>query len=166
SIMFAIARAMQLGRWDESVYDIKAKEKEELRSAMKKIKTEQDAEWERRYHSTDPKEQAFGGTMIVTLVNGKTVKDSKACANAHPLGKTPWERPDYIRKLERLTEGLLSDIARERFLKTVEELENAKSSDLSGLTPRLDRVALAAVKTCGIYGVGGGVAAEKSRKRK
>ncbi len=165
SIMFAIARAMQLGRWDGSVYDIKAKEKEELRAAMKKIKTKQDAEWERRYHSTDPKEQAFGGTLIITLANGKTVKASKACANAHPLGKTPWKRPDYIRKLERLTEGLLSDIARERFLKTVEGLEKAKSAELSGLTPKLDLAPLKTVKSPGIYGARPVATAEKDRKR-
>ncbi len=166
SIMFAIARSMQLGRWDESVYDIKAKEKAELRAAMKKIKTKQDAQWEKRYHSTDPKEQAFGGTMIVTLTNGKTVRDSKACANAHPLGKTPWKRPDYVRKLERLTEGLLSDIARKRFLKIVEGLEKAKSAELACLTPRLDSAALETVKTCGIYGICHGSVAEKDRKRK
>lgn len=151
SIMFAIARSMQLGRWDEDVYDIKKSEKEELRAAMKKIKTKQDAEWERRYHSTDPKVQAFGGTLIVTLANGKMVKDSKACANAHPLGKTPWKRPNYIRKLENLTKHLVSDIERKRFLRLVDGLEKATSAQLAGLTPRLDKQAPEVVHTRGIY---------------
>jgi 2-methylcitrate dehydratase len=151
SIMFAIARAMQLGRWDESIYEIKAKEKEELRQAMAKIRTQQDAEWERRYHSTDPKEQSFGGTMIITLANGKEVKDSKACANAHPFGRTPWKRPNYVRKLESLTKGLISDVERKRFLKAVEGLEKAPAAKLKELTPKLDLVSLAEVKTRGIY---------------
>jgi 2-methylcitrate dehydratase len=166
SIMFAIARAMQLGRWDEHVYEIKAKEKEELRAAMEKIRTEQDAEWERRYHSTDPKEQAYGGTMIITLANGAVVKDSKACANAHPFGKTPWKRPNYIRKLESLTKGLVSDIERKRFLKVVDGLEKLSSSQLAGLTPKLDLAQLEVVKTSGIYNAGRKITAEKTKKRK
>jgi 2-methylcitrate dehydratase len=166
SIMFAIARAMQLGRWDENVYDIKPKEKDELRAAMAKIRTQQDAEWERRYHSTDPKEQAYGGTLIVSLLNGNIVKDSRACANAHPFGKTPWKRPNYIRKLENLTKGLISDIERKRFLKLVDGLEKATSAQLAGLTQKFDLVPLEAVKTTGIYNAGRKAAAEKTRKRK
>lgn len=152
SIMFAIARSMQLGRWDEDVYAIGAGEKEELRSAMLKIKTKQDPEWERRYHSTDPKEQAFGGTLIVTLNDGKVVKDSRACANAHPLGKTPWKRPNYVKKLEQLTKHLVSDGERTKFLALVDGLEKATSAQLAGLTPKFDIAAVEAPKTKGIYG--------------
>lgn len=152
SIMFAIARAMQLGRWDEDVYDIAANEKPELRDAMLKIQTQQDAEWERRYHSTDPKEQSFGGTLVVTLADGTEVKDSKACANAHPFGATPWKRPNYIRKLDMLTKHLVSDAERAKFLALVDSLEKATAAQLAGLTPKLDLVALEAVKTRGIYG--------------
>jgi len=166
SIMFAIARSMQLGRWDEHVYEIKAKEKDELRLAMAKIRTEQDVEWERRYHSTDPKEQAYGGTMIITLADGRVVRASKACANAHPFGRTPWKRPNYVRKLENLTKGLVSDIERKRFLKVVDSLEKASSAQLAGLTPRLDLVPLEAVRTTGIYNASRKVAAEKNRRRK
>ncbi|MBI3442132.1 MAG: MmgE/PrpD family protein [Proteobacteria bacterium] len=151
SIMFAIARSMQLGRWDESVYDIKPKEKEELRLAMAKIRTQQDAEWERRYHSTDPKEQSFGGTMIVTLMSGQEIKDSKACANAHPFGRTPWKRPNYVRKLENLTKELMSTVERARFLKVVSGLEKAAAAQLAGLTPKLDMIPLEELKTRGIY---------------
>lgn len=151
SIMFAIARSMQLGRWDEDVYDIAAHEKDELRHAMSIIRTTQDAEWERRYHSTDPKEQSFGGTLIVTLKNGSKVEDSKACANAHPFGKTPWKRPHYIKKLESLTKHLLGADAREKFLALVDTLETADAAKLAGLTPTLDLVAPVTVETRGIY---------------
>ena len=151
SIMFAIARSMQLGRWDEDVYNIAASEKDELRAAMLKIKTAQDAEWERRYHSTDPKEQAFGGTLVVTLTDGTKIEDSKACANAHPLGSNPWKRPHYIKKLENLTKDLLSAGERKKFLDLVDILEKAPSAQLAGLTPKIDLVALETLKTRGIY---------------
>ncbi len=151
SIMFAIARAMQLGRWDESVYDIRPEEKEELRQAMAKIRTQQDAAWERRYHSTDPKEQSFGGTLIITLNDGTVVQDSKACANAHPFGKTPWKRADYVRKLETLTKNMISDAERARFLAVADALEKSSPAQLAGLTPALDMAPLAKTTTRGIY---------------
>lgn len=165
SIMFAIARSMQLGRWDENVYDIKSEEKDELRAAMLKIKTQQDAEWERRYHSTDPKEQSFGGTLTVTLEDGSEVKDSKACANAHPFGKTPWKRPNYIGKLEQLTKHLVSAGERTAFLALVDGLEKAGAPDLGGLTPKLDIAALESVKTRGIYNVRCAMAETAPRKQ-
>jgi len=151
SIMFAIARSIQLARWDEDVYDIKPEEKEELRAAMLKIQTVQVAEWERRYHSTDPKEQSFGGKMIVTLKDGTKVSDEKACANAHPLGSTPWKRPQYIKKLESLTKHLLSDKARAAFLAAVDKLETLDASKLGEMTPEVDMAKLEELKTTGVY---------------
>jgi 2-methylcitrate dehydratase len=163
SIMFAIARSMQLGRWDESVYDIKKEEKEELRAAMAKVRTQQDAEWERRYHSTDPKEQSFGGTLVITLADGKEIKDSKACANAHPFGSTPWRRPNYIKKLESLTKSLISDKTRADFLAAIDSIEKLRGEQLGALTPKLDLVPLEVLKTKGIYNACGG---EKAACRK
>lgn len=151
SIMFAIARSMQLSRWDEDVYDIKAEEKEELRAAMLKIKTVHVDEWERRYHSTDPKEQSFGGKLIITLADGTVIEDSKACANAHPLGSKPWKRPDYEGKLSKLTKHLLSDKARGEFLKAVDDMEKFSGSQLGALIPAIDLEGLQKLETRGIY---------------
>jgi 2-methylcitrate dehydratase len=142
SIMFAIARAMQLGRWDEDVYSIRAEEKEELRAAMAKIRTKEVAKWEEKYHSTDPKEQAFGGKIIITLTDGKVIEDEKSCANAHPLGKTPWKRPDYIGKLTKLTAGILSDKARDAFIAAADGLETLPTARLAELTPPADLIQL------------------------
>lgn len=151
SIMFAIARSIQLSRWDEDVYDIQPEEKEELRAAMLKIKTVQTDEWERRYHSTDPKEQSFGGKMIVTLEDGTEIVDEKACANAHPLGKTPWKRPQYIKKLESLTRDFLSDKARAHFLAIVDALESQPAHNLAELTPETDLAPPREIETTGVY---------------
>ena len=166
SIMFAIARSIQLGRWDEDVYDIQEGEKEELRQAMLKVTTKQDAEWERRYHSTDPKEQSFGGTMIITLNNGTEIRDSKACANAHPFGATPWKRPNYIGKLEKLTKHLMSDAVRKEFLELVDKLETQPAAKLAGLTPKLDLEPLGALESRGIYNATRVAAAPAAKKVK
>ncbi len=163
SIMFAIARSIQLGRWDEDVYDIQKEEKEELRAAMAKIRTKQDAEWERRYHSTDPKEQSFGGNLIITLADGTRLEDSKACANAHPLGSTPWKRPNYIKKLEKLTQNLLSEAARKDFLAAVDNLEKLEAKSLPELTPPQDLLPLETVEERGIYNALRPATTEKSR---
>jgi len=151
SIMFAIARSMQLGRWDEDVYDIPENEKADLKTAMLKIQTVQVAEWERRYHSTDPKEQSFGGKLIITLKDGSKLEDEKACANAHPLGSTPWKRPHYIKKLESLTKGFMSDKIRQAFLDFVDTLEKQPAQKLGELTPDVDLVKPAVLTTKGIY---------------
>jgi 2-methylcitrate dehydratase len=152
SIMFAIARSMQLGRWDEDVYEIKAFEKDELRMAMAMIKTVQVESWERRYHSTDPKEQSFGGKLIVKLKNGKTVFDEKACANAHPLGSNPWKRLNYEKKLKDLTKHMLSEKERDAFLAKIDKLDKLSGADLGALTPVIDEVELRTPSRKGIYG--------------
>src|SRR5690606_4827328 len=36
-----------------------------------KIVTVEDAEWTRRYHSSDPRRKAFGGRVVVTLKDGQ-----------------------------------------------------------------------------------------------
>ncbi|MFW0777916.1 MAG: MmgE/PrpD family protein [Rickettsiales bacterium] len=151
SIMFAIARSMQLGRWDEDVYNIPQDEKAELRAIMEKIQTAFDQKWEDRYHSTDPNEQAFGGRIIITLADGEKIEDEKAVANAHPLGSTPWKRPNYIDKLEKLTKAIMSDGAREAFIASVEKLEQLPSARLRELTPPADMISLELPKTTGIY---------------
>ena len=54
-------------------------------------------------------------------------------ADAHPSGKRPFGREQYINKFITLTKGLISNNASDRFLKTVQNLKNLKSKDLDGL---------------------------------
>ena len=37
-----------------------------------RVVTEEDPEWTRRYHSNDPQEKAFGGSVAITLTDGGT----------------------------------------------------------------------------------------------
>lgn len=152
SIMFAIARGLQLGRWDEDVYNIAEEDKAVLRELMLKVETKFDKEWERKYHSTDPKEQAMGGKLIFTF-NDDTppVEKVKERANAHCFGDTPWVLENYVGKLEKLTKGILSDKIREAFVKSAVGLEGMSSADLQQLTPVADLITLQRPLKRGLY---------------
>jgi 2-methylcitrate dehydratase len=151
SIMFAIARALQLGRWDEDVYHIPENEKPQLRELMLKVETKFDEAWERKYHSTDPREQAMGGKLFFHFTDAPPIAITKERANAHCYGATPWMRENYIGKLDKLTRGILTSGARAKFLKSAENLEKLASDQLAALTPAVDLIALENPKQNGIY---------------
>jgi len=134
SIMYIFAAALHTGFWHhvrsyapELVHD------PALVSLWQNIRTEEDPEWTRRYHSTDPREKAFGGRVVITFENGESLTDEIAAANAHPLGARPFVRRDYIRKFEALTEGVVGDEERRPFLETVGRLSQLHSSELGAL---------------------------------
>lgn len=154
SIMFAIARTLQIGEWHhERTYDIKPEEKEEIRDLMQKVQTKFEQKWEDAYHSQDPKVQAFGGNMIIELTDGTRLEKEKARANAHCYGDTPWGREQYTGKFDNLTEGKVSADERTKFLDVVDGLESLSSAKLSGLTPKVDLIALEAPAKAGLFPV-------------
>lgn len=153
SIMFAIARTLQIGEWHhERTYHIADNQKDELRSLMHKVTTKFDQKWEDAYHSQDPKVQAFGGKLIVELSNGEVLVKEKARANAHCYGDTPWERTQYIGKFERLCEGMISDVQKTKFFEAVDRLEDLTSEHFGALTPHVDLIEVQCVSTHGIFG--------------
>jgi len=111
-----------------------------------KIETREDAEWERRYLSTDPAEQAFGGRVEVLMQGGSRVVDELAVANAHPLGAKPFGREDYIRKFTTLTEGIISAREANRFLEAAQELPRLPAGELHRLNVALPAGTLVAGK--------------------
>lgn len=152
SIMFAIARTLQIGEWHhERTYQIMDDQKDELRSLMHKVTTKFDQKWEDAYHSQDPKVQAFGGKLIVELHDGNKIEIEKARANAHCYGDTPWGRDQYKGKFERLCEGVISDAQRTAFYDAVDRLEKLSSDQLGALTPYVDLVKLEQVQVKGIF---------------
>jgi 2-methylcitrate dehydratase len=123
SIMFIFAAALHTGFWHHvRSYAPEVAKSPEVIALWKKITTREDAEWTRRYHSTNPKEKAFGGRVEIIFQDGKKQVDEIAVANAHPLGAKPFARADYIRKFEMLTEGLVSADESKRFLVLVQRL--------------------------------------------
>ncbi len=152
SIMFAIARCIQTGEFHKDrSYQMTQAEKNELRSLMARIETQFDQGWEDLYHDQDPNVQAYGGRMIVTLVDGSTIAEEKTRANAHPGGDTPWQRMDYEAKLADYTAGLVSDAERTRFIAVVDNMERLSGGELTSINLVADTGALQAPDTQGIY---------------
>jgi 2-methylcitrate dehydratase len=115
-----------------------------------KIETREDPEWERRYLSTDPAEQAFGGRVEVLMQDGSRIVDELAVANAHPLGAKPFGREDYIRKFTTLTDGVVSRREANRFLEAAQDLTRLKVGELHVLNVALPAGTLAVGKA-GIF---------------
>ena len=77
--------------------------------------------------------KSFGAKVVVTLNNGKKISEQLDRANAHPYGKRPFKRQNYINKFLTLTEGIIDKKESDRFLKTVQKLKKLKSGQLNKL---------------------------------
>jgi 2-methylcitrate dehydratase len=143
SIMYIFAVALQDGRWHHvDSYTPKRAGRADTVRLWHKIETREDAEWERRYLSTDPDEMAFGGRVEIFLRDGTTLVDEMAVANAHPLGAKPFTRPDYIAKFRTLTDGVITPREAARFLEAAENLAKLKAEELYLLNVALPAGAL------------------------
>ena len=143
SIMYIFAVALQDGRWHHvDSYTPKRAGRADTVRLWHKIETREDAEWERRYLSTDPNEMAFGGRVEILLRDGTTLVDEMAVANAHPLGAKPFTRPDYIAKFRTLTDGVITPREAARFLEAAENLAKLKAEELYLLNVALPAGAL------------------------
>ena len=135
SIMYIFAVALQDGAWHhERSYAPERAARRDTVALWHKISTVEDPAWTRRYHSIDPAEKAFGGRVVVTLDDGRTIVDQIAVADAHPLGARPWRRPDYVAKFRALANGIVSEREQQRFLSTVERLPELRAAELGDLT--------------------------------
>jgi 2-methylcitrate dehydratase len=147
SIMYIFAVALQDGRWHHiDSYTPRRAGRPDTVRLWHKIETREDPEWERRYLSTDPAEQAFGGRVEVLMQDGSRVVDEIAVANAHPLGASPFGREDYIRKFRELTDGVISAREANRFLEAAQDLPRLKADDLHTLNVALPAGALSVGK--------------------
>ena len=71
------------------------------------------------------------------MKNGSKISKEINVADAHPAGKKPFERKEYIKKFKTLTNGIITKKESERFLKTVQNLRRLKHKDLKGLNVQL-----------------------------
>jgi Uncharacterized protein involved in propionate catabolism len=135
SIPYIFAVALQDGEWHhERSYAPERANRPDTVELWKKVTTEEDAEWTRRYHSLDPAEQAFGGRVEITLKDGTRIVDEIAVADAHPLGARPFAREQYIAKFRTLAERVLEEDEIERFLELVQRLPELSAEEVGGLT--------------------------------
>jgi 2-methylcitrate dehydratase len=134
SLMFIFAAALHTGFWHHvKSYAPEVAQHPEVVALWQKIKTVEDPEWTRRYHSANPNEKAFGGRVEIIFTDGKKLIDEIAVADAHPLGVRPFARANYIRKFQALTEDLISREESERFIKVAQRLGELKANELGML---------------------------------
>ena len=152
SIMYIVAVALQDGAWHHvRSYLPERAARPDTVALWHKIRTVEDPRWTERYHADDPAVKAFGGRIEIRMKDGSIVADERAVANAHTLGRTPWQRPDYLRKFQTLTEGVLDGAESQRFLALVQRLPELSAEQLAGLTVALPQSRLAATQAHGIF---------------
>ncbi|WP_280213114.1 MmgE/PrpD family protein [Nocardia cyriacigeorgica] len=135
SVPYIFAVALQDGSWHhERSYAPERARRPDTIELWRKISTVEDAEWTRRYHSTDPGEKAFGARAVVTLKSGETITDELAVADAHPLGARPFAREQYIEKFTALTDGVLDAAEQRRFLDAAQRTPELAAGELDQLT--------------------------------
>ncbi len=135
SIPYIFTVALQDGRWHHAdSYAPERAARPDTVALWHKVVTEEDPEWTRRYHSLDPAEKAFGGSVEIQLADGSVIRDEIAVADAHPLGARPFAREQYVAKFRALAEGVLEQVEIERFLDTAQRLSSLRADELAGLT--------------------------------
>lgn len=146
SIAYIVAVALQDGSWHHSAsYAPERAARPDTVALWRTISTVEDPEWTRRYHSSDPAVQAFGGRIEIDLTDGGRIVEEIAVADAHPHGARPFARDDYIRKFETLADGVLAPAEIDRFLHAAVRLPELAPEELAGLTVVADPVLLASV---------------------
>ena len=134
SLMFIFAVALQDGEWSHELsYKPERARRADTVALWRKIKTCEEAFWTQKYCQPDPAKKAFGGEAEIHLSDGSLIRRRKELADAHPFGKSPFKRPDYIKKFQTLTEGVLSEKERDRFLDAAQNLRNIKAGGLTAL---------------------------------
>lgn len=131
SIMYIFAVALEDGKWHHvHSYSPERANRPETVRLWHKIRTEEDPQWTAAYHDSDPNKKRFGGRVEIIMNNGEKIVDELGVANAHPAGAKPFKRPDYIRKFETLTEGIITPSESKRFLTLVQNLPELKAADI------------------------------------
>jgi 2-methylcitrate dehydratase len=138
SIMYIVAVALQDGEWHHvRSYAPERAQRPDTVKLWQKIRTVEEPEWTRRYHSSDPNEKAFGGRIEISFEDGSVLADELAVANAHSLGAKPFGRAEYIKKFKTLTEGIVPEAEQERFLALVQDLPNLDAAGVRQLNVQI-----------------------------
>lgn len=134
SIPYIFTVALQDGSWHHvNSYTRERAGRPDTVALWRKVTTEEDEQWTRRYHSSIPAEKAFGGRVEIAFTDGSTLTDEIAVADAHPLGASPFGREQYIAKFRALVDGLVDETEINRFLSTVQRLPELTPDKLEGL---------------------------------
>ena len=132
--MYIFAVALEDGSWHhiKSYTPQRARRKSTIK-LWRKISTRENKKWTKKYHNPNPKKKCFGGRVIVKMNDGSVISEEINVADAHPSGKRPFRRKQYIEKFKSLTDGLISTKETKRFLNLVQNLRSLKPSHLRAL---------------------------------
>jgi 2-methylcitrate dehydratase len=134
SIMYIFAVALEDGDWHHiNSYTPERSNTKSTIVLWKKIKTFEDKKWTKKYHDPNPKKKSFGGKVVIKMKDGSKITEEVSVADAHPNGKNPFKRKDYIKKFKTLTNGIVEMSESERFLNDVQNLRNLNKSELQKL---------------------------------
>jgi len=160
SVMYIFAVALEDGIWHHiDSYTPERAGRDSTVRLWRRVRTVEDAEWTRRYHSTDPAKRAFGGRVVITLAGGGKVEDEISFADAHPLGAKPYGRDDYLNKFTTLASPIVDARGRETFLRAALSLPTLKAGETGDLSVEAPAKLLDSVElTPGIFECSGGSA--------
>ncbi|MBF4461324.1 MULTISPECIES: MmgE/PrpD family protein [unclassified Rathayibacter] len=135
SVPYVFAVALQDGAWHHvDSYAPERARRADTVALWHRTSTEEDAEWTRRYHSTDPAEKAFGARVEIALTDGTTIVEEIAVADAHPLGAHPFSREQYVAKFRTLAADVLEESEIERFLDLAQRLPELTPGEVARLS--------------------------------
>lgn len=138
SIMYIFAVALQDGTWHHvNSYSPERAQRPDTVALWHKIRTLEDSKWTAAYHEQDPHKKCFGGRVEINFKNGTQLIDELGVADAHPAGARPFKRPDYIRKFDTLTEGIITKVERDRFITLVQSLPELTAAQLQELNVQM-----------------------------
>lgn len=134
SIMYIFAVALQDGFWhhEKSYSPERANQADTIR-VWQKIETIEKEKWTKLYHDKNPDHKAFGGKVIIKMLDGTVIEDEMERANAHPAGARPFVRENYVKKFDMLTEAIITKAERNRFIDLVEKLSDLTHSQICEL---------------------------------
>ena len=134
SIMYIFAVALEDASWHHvKSYNKTRSNRKSTIKIWNSIKTHEDKKWTKKYHDPNPKNKSFGAKVVVTMNNGKKFIEQLDKADAHPYGSRPFKRENYIKKFNVLTNNIITNKERNRFLKSVQYLRKIKSGHLYNL---------------------------------
>ena len=134
SIMYIFAVALEDASWHHvKSYNKTRSNRKSTIKIWNSIKTHEDKKWTKKYHDPNPKNKSFGAKVVVTMNNGKKFIEQLDKADAHPYGSRPFKRENYIKKFNVLTNNIITNKERNRFLKSVQNLKKIKSGQLYNL---------------------------------
>jgi 2-methylcitrate dehydratase len=155
SIMFSFAAAFLDGGWHHvRTFAPERVRRPELVRLWHKVSTHADDEWTRRFRERTPMEKDHGGRATITLTDGTQITEEIAVPNSHPRGRWPFVRSSYIEKFGVLTDSILDDGERERFLTKAARFASLPAEELVSLYPVASGDFVAAERR-GIFGCGG-----------